>query len=91
MYGTGYKLDLNHDLTFNAHNCECHSIGSMFRVLGMYNFGRSLEFINATMEEIFMLKSTSKKFLDESSREETVCCDLMSFGKLLFLCRANFA
>ena len=44
----------------------------MFRVLGMYNFGRSLEFINATMEEIFMLKSTSKKFLDESSREETM-------------------
>ena len=35
------------------------------------NFERRLEFIN-TMEEIFMLKSTSKKFLDESSREETV-------------------
>ena len=32
--------DLNHDLTFYAHtfNCVCHSIRSMFRVLGMYNF-----------------------------------------------------
>ena len=34
-------LDLNHDLTFSAHtiNCVCHSIRSMFRVLGIYNFG----------------------------------------------------
>ena len=49
MYGPGYKLekwkekthDLNHDLTFSAHtiNCVCHSIRSMFRVLGIYNFG----------------------------------------------------
>ena len=44
MYGDGYKLekthDLNHDLTFSAHtiNCVCHSIRSMFRVLGIYNF-----------------------------------------------------
>ena len=52
MYGAGYKLkkvkekthdlnhDLNHDLTFSAYtiNCVCHSIRSMFRVLGMYNF-----------------------------------------------------
>ena len=32
--------DLNHDLTFSAHiiNCVCHSIRSMFRVLGVYNF-----------------------------------------------------
>ena len=32
--------DLNHDLTFSAHtiNCVCHSIRSMFRVLGIYNF-----------------------------------------------------
>ena len=27
--------DLNHDLTFSA-----HSIRSMFRILGIYNFGR---------------------------------------------------
>ena len=33
--------DLNHDLTFYAHtiNCVCNSIRSMFRVLGIYNFG----------------------------------------------------
>ena len=32
--------DLNHDLTFSAHiiNSVCHSIRSMFRVLGIYNF-----------------------------------------------------
>ena len=37
----GKTHDLNHDLTFSAHtiNCECHSIRSMFRVHGMYNFG----------------------------------------------------
>ena len=31
---------LNHDLTVSAHtiNYVCHSISSMFRVLGMYNF-----------------------------------------------------
>jgi hypothetical protein len=37
----GKTHDLNHDLTFSAHtlNCVCHSIRSMFRVLGIYNFG----------------------------------------------------
>ena len=49
MYGVGYKLekvkeiahDLNHDLTFYCIiNCVCHSIRSMFRVLGIYNFAR---------------------------------------------------
>ena len=31
---------LNHDLTFSAQtiNCVCHSIRSIFRVLGIYNF-----------------------------------------------------
>ena len=40
MYGAGYKHDLNHDLTFYAHTNKfvCHSIRSMFRVLGVYNF-----------------------------------------------------
>ena len=39
----GKTHDLNHDLTFSAHtiNCKCHSIRSMFRVLGMYNFGQN--------------------------------------------------
>ena len=37
----GKSHDLNHDLTFYAHtfNCVCYSIRSMFRVLGVYNFG----------------------------------------------------
>ena len=36
----GKTHDLNHDLTFSAHtiNCVCHSIRSMFRVLGIHNF-----------------------------------------------------
>ena len=36
----GKTHDLSHDLTFSAHtiNCMCHSIRSMFRVLGIYNF-----------------------------------------------------
>ena len=35
--------DLNHDLTFSANtiNCVCHSIRSMFRVLGIHNFAVS--------------------------------------------------
>jgi hypothetical protein len=38
----GKTHDLNHDLTISAHtiNYVCHSIRSMFRVLGIYNFGR---------------------------------------------------
>ena len=33
--------DLYHDLKFSEHtiNCGCHSIRSMIRVLGIYNFG----------------------------------------------------
>ena len=44
--------DLNHDLTFYAHtiNCVCHSIRSMFRVLWVYNFGKSVE-ISVTIEK----------------------------------------
>ena len=42
----GKTHDLNHDLTFSAHtiNCVCHSIRSMFRVLGIYNFEEKLLF-----------------------------------------------
>ena len=42
---TGKTHDLNHDLTLSAHtiNCVCHIIRSMFRVLGMYNFGHILK------------------------------------------------
>ena len=40
----GKTHDLNHDLTFYANiiNCVCHSIRSMFRVLGMYNFAPTM-------------------------------------------------
>ena len=43
MEQLGISHDLNYDLTFYAHtiNCVCHSIRSMFRVLGVYNFGAS--------------------------------------------------
>ena len=36
----GKTHDLNHDLTFSADtiNCVCHSIRTMFRALGVYNF-----------------------------------------------------
>ena len=36
----GKNHDLTHDLTFSAHtiNCVCHSVKSMFRVFGIYNF-----------------------------------------------------
>ena len=37
----GKTHDSNHDLKFSANtiNYECHSIRSMFTVLGIYNFG----------------------------------------------------
>ena len=40
----GKTHDLNHDLTFSADtiNCVCHSIRSMFRVVGIYNFAAGL-------------------------------------------------
>ena len=43
----GKTHDLNHDLTFSAHtiHCVCHSIRSMFRVLGMYNFVGTEKFL----------------------------------------------
>jgi hypothetical protein len=46
----GKAHDLNHDLTFSAHtiNCVCHSIRSMFRVLGIYNFAKIDEIIEGT-------------------------------------------
>ena len=45
----GKTHDLNHDLTFFAHtiNCVCHSIRSMFRVLGIYNFASRIKCVIA--------------------------------------------
>ena len=41
----GKTHDLNHDLTFSAHTiiCVCHSIRSMFKVLGIYNFDSHMD------------------------------------------------
>ena len=46
--------DFNHDLTFSAHtiNCVCHSIRSMFRVLGIYNFGCAITALYRTFRKI---------------------------------------
>ena len=52
--------DLNHDLTFSAHtiNCVCHSIRSMFRVLGIYNFAQLIKkYINPYSTAIDWCKS----------------------------------
>ena len=50
----GKTRDLNHDLTFSAHtiNCVCHSIRSMFRVLGIYNFGGRALQMKSTIESV---------------------------------------
>ena len=55
----GKSHDLNHDLTFSAHtiNCVCHSIRSMFRVLGIYNFA---VFLNAVVSSTSLKKSLEK-------------------------------
>ena len=41
-------IDLNNDFTFSAHtiNCVCHSMRSMFRVLGIYNFSIMIKLEN---------------------------------------------
>ena len=51
----GKTHDLNHDLTFPAHtiNCVCHSIMSMFKLLGIYNFDRHMKIMWATECGIF--------------------------------------
>ena len=58
--------DLNHELTFSAHtiNCVCHSISSMFRYLGIYNFAKisswhfDLKMMVKSGLESFILKFT---------------------------------
>ena len=49
--------DLNHDLTLSAHtiNCVCHSIRSMFRVHGIYNFAFRVH--NSGMQTIFEVQN----------------------------------
>ena len=48
--------DLDHDLTFSAHtiNCVCHSIRSMFRVLGICNMSVGSWYQNAIcLDQLF--------------------------------------
>ena len=59
----GKTHDLNQDLIFSAHtfNCVCHSIRSMFRVLGIYNFGCTIK-LNLNLSYYVMQKKRKKKF-----------------------------
>ena len=59
--------DLDHDLTFSAHtfNCVCHSIRSMFRVLGVYNFECRLKYCKYT--------ASSSTCVEEEEEEHNVC------------------
>ena len=43
----GKENGLNHDSTFSAHtiNYVCHSMRSMFRVLGVYNFDSGIVYV----------------------------------------------
>ena len=52
----GKNHDLNQDLTSFAHaiKCVCHSIRSMFRVLGIYNFAVSLKKSEFSMMILFL-------------------------------------
>ena len=62
----GKTHDLDHDLTFSAHtiNCVCHSIWSMFRVLGIYNFdsrvkkfGNKITFLCCSILQFLLISS----------------------------------
>ena len=62
--------DLNHDLTFSAHtiNCVCHSMTSMFRVLGVYNFAFDLsEFEKHSQNNLISCSNISNFCQDNSA------------------------
>ena len=61
--------DLNHDLTFSAHtiNCVCHSIGSMFGVLGIYSFDPRTDNIYIFFLVVMMVKTILKEFCQNTS------------------------
>jgi hypothetical protein len=58
--------DLNHDLTFSEHtiNCVCHSIRSLVRVLGIYNFEAHISFLLTVCPTKVGELNIGKKFLD---------------------------
>ena len=66
----GKTHDLNHDLTFSAHtiNCVCHSIMSMFRVLGIYNFAGGLK--------IELAKKVLPLFLYQTIKMDATICGM---------------
>ena len=59
----GKTHNLNHDLIFSAHTikCVCHSIRSMFRVLGVYNFDKAQQVqkyaLNSQIQALQILKN----------------------------------
>ena len=60
----GKTHDLNHDLTFYAHtfNCVCHSIRSMFRVLGIYNFASDMKIAKILVQNTTGLENSNHVF-----------------------------
>jgi glycine cleavage system regulatory protein len=71
--------DLNHDLTFSAHTikCECHSIRSMFRVLGIYNFSAS----SRTHPELRLMKTCTHVFIQTKMPIPSKTC-WITFNKM---------
>ena len=65
----GKTHDLNHDLTFSAHtiNCVCHSVRLMFRVLGIYDFGRWIKRLKVGLK-----KWHGRTYLNIGSKEKGV-------------------
>ena len=93
----GKTHDLNHDLTFSARtiNCVCHSIRSMFRVLGIYNFGWSKNYevsvnlpLRGTMERKSRKKpSTYNKILIKVLLLK-IFCEIFRFQNMCKLCKS---
>ena len=68
----GKTHDLNHDLTFSAHtiNCVCHSITSMFRVLGLYNFGNGINSVQKAVNFTIPAKKDNENIRPEFSDQK---------------------
>ena len=61
----GKTHDLNHYLIFSAHTiyCVCYSISSMFRALGIYNFGTYVTY-ELVFLEMNIIKYILTKYLN---------------------------
>ena len=62
---------------FCAHNCVCHSIRSMFRVLGMYNFALHLKTRQPVLPYCKAIFSTEESWLNHQSgaHSEQITCE----------------